>query len=86
MLVSGGVTVNYTAQYLYLGAWFTESATMDSIMTLHEKTSEAVINRFSIFRASNTTMPFIYKRAVFDAAVTSALLYSSESWFTIKRK
>ena len=31
-------------------------------------------------------MPFIYKRAVFDAAVTSALLYSSESWFTNKMK
>ena len=27
-------------------------------------------------------MPFKYKRLVFDAAVTSSLLYSTESWFT----
>lgn len=85
-LTSGGITVNYTAQYLYLGAWFTDSSTMDSVMTLHETSSESIINKFSIFCASNTTMPFIYKRAVFDAAVTSALLYSSESWFTGKMK
>ena len=27
-------------------------------------------------------MPFVYKKLVFDAAVTASLLYSSESWFT----
>ena len=31
-------------------------------------------------------MPFVYKKKVFDAAVTSALLYSSESWLTNKFK
>lgn len=85
-LTSGGVSVSYTGQYLYLGAWFTESATMDSVMALHQTASEAIINKFSIFCASNTTMPFMYKRVVFDAAVTSALLYGAESWFTGKMK
>lgn len=84
-MIIGGVTVNYTAQYMYLGASFTESATMDSVKTLHETASAAIINTFSLFCASNTTMPFIYKRAVFDAAVTVALFYSSESWFTKKK-
>ena len=27
-------------------------------------------------------MPFTYKKLVFDAAITSSLLYSAESWFT----
>ena len=27
-------------------------------------------------------MPFIYKKAVFDAAITASLLYSAESWLT----
>ena len=27
-------------------------------------------------------MPFVYKKKVFDAAVTSALMYSCESWLT----
>ena len=31
-------------------------------------------------------MPFIYKKLVFDAAVTSSLLYSAESWLTDKIK
>ena len=31
-------------------------------------------------------MPFLYKKKVFDAAVTSAMLYSCESWVTNKVK
>ena len=31
-------------------------------------------------------MPFVYKKKVFDAAVTSTLLYSSESWLTNRIK
>lgn len=31
-------------------------------------------------------MPFIYKRAVFDATVTSSLLYTSETWLTNNNK
>ena len=79
MLVSGGVSVTYSSRYLYLGAWFTDSAKTADALELHEAAGEAVVNEFSIFCASNTRMPFVYKRKVLDAAVMSSLLYSSES-------
>ncbi len=52
----------YSPEYLYLGAWFTDSATMDTIMALQSRSNEAIMNNFSIFCASNTRMPFIYKK------------------------
>ena len=51
-------------------------------MSLHETSSEAQLSKFSIFCAANTNMPYIYKRMVFDAAMTSSLLYSTETWLT----
>ena len=77
-----GITISYSTQYLYLGAWFTDSGKMSDIIQLHEKSNQATVNKFSIFCAANTQMPFIYKKLVFDAAVTSSLLYSAESWLT----
>merc|ERR1711888_269131 len=69
----------YSPNYLYLGAWFTDSGKISDIIALHEKSNQATINKFSIFCAANRQMPFIYKKLVFDAAVTSSLLYSAES-------
>ena len=77
-----GTKICYSPQYLYLGAWFTDSGKMSDIINLHEKSNQATVNKFSIFCAANTQMPFTYKKLVFDAAVTSSLLYSAESWFT----
>ena len=74
--------VCYTHQYLYLGAWFTDSGKITDSIALHEKSNQATINKFAIFCAANRTMPFSYKKLVFDAAVTSSLLYSAESWLT----
>ena len=73
-----GISVGYSPQYLYLGAWFTESGKMVDILTLHEKDNQATVNKFAIFCAANSNMPFKYKMLVFDAAVT-ALLYSCET-------
>lgn len=53
---------------------------MDSVISLHESYSETIVNKFSIFCAANSQMPYSVKKKVFDAAVTSALLYSCESW------
>ena len=77
-----GTKICYFPKYLYLGAWFTDSGKMSDIISLHEKSNQATVNKFSIFCAANTQMPFIYKKLVFDAAVTSSLLYSAESWLT----
>ena len=85
-LLNEGLRVSYTLEYLYLGAWFTDSGRSEEVVTRRETTSEAVVNKFSIFSASNILMPFIYKNMVFDAAVTSSLLYSAESWLTNRTK
>ena len=76
------ILVEYCAQYLYLGAWFVDDAKIKSVLKLHTKSSCSLVNKFAIFCAANTTMPFSYKMKVFQAAVMSALLYSSESWLT----
>ncbi len=83
-LVSEELRVTYPSEYLYLGAWFTESGRSEAVVTRHETISEKVVNKFSIFSATNIQMPFIYKKMVFDAAVMSSLLYSAESWLTNK--
>ena len=75
-----GHVINYCPQYLYLGAWFTDTGNMKDVMKLHEARNQSVVNKFAIFCASNTDMPYCYKRKVFDAAVLSALTYSCESW------
>ena len=50
-------------------------------MQLHGGQGQSVVNKFAVFCAANTDMPFYYKRRVFDAAVASSLLYSTETWF-----
>ena len=76
----GNLKVEYSSQYLYLGAWFIDDANVKSVLKLHGKSSSSLVNKFAIFCATNTTMPFCYKMKVFQAAVMTSLLYSSESW------
>ena len=68
-----GRVIHYCHKYKYLGAWFTDTGTTIDAMRLHEVGSQSIVNKFSIFCESNTDMPFMYKRKVFDAAVMSAL-------------
>ena len=83
---SGEMNVDYVPEYLYLGVWFIDSGKSESAMALHETESEAILNKFSIFCAKNTQMPFQHTRVLFDAAVTTLLLYGSESWLTNRIK
>ncbi|MPC53763.1 hypothetical protein E2C01_047661 [Portunus trituberculatus] len=53
-LNSGGVQVQYCDQYLYLGAWFTDTAHTNNATALHHIASEAIANKFDILCASNT--------------------------------
>lgn len=55
---------------------------MQEVGQLHATQGQSVVNEFAVFCAVNTEMPFYYKRRVFVAAVTVALLYSSETWLT----
>ena len=78
----GDIKIGYVCKYLYLGAWFTESGKISDAIKLQEQSNQATINKFAIFCAANKQMPFRYKKLVFEAAVTTSLLYSAESWFT----
>ena len=81
-----GITVNNISKYLYLGSWVTETGRVRDAIKLHEEHNGNLVNKFAIFCSANTTMPFRIKRAVFDAAVTSALVYGTESWLTNNTK
>lgn len=76
------LTVEYCSKYLYLGGWFTDKGEMKSVLKLHETSGSPSAHKFSMFCALNSSMPFEYKLKVFRAALTSSLLYSSESWIT----
>ena len=78
-LTVGDIIVNYSPTYLYLGAWVTDSGKMMDVIALHGDHCGDILNKFSIFCKSNTFMPFSMKKAVFDAAVVSAITYSSET-------
>lgn len=56
------------------------------MLGLHEASGETQLNKFAIFCAANTNMPYVYKRKVFDAAVTTSLFYSSETWLVTHPK
>ena len=83
-LILQDVKIDYSSIYSYLGAWFSDDAKVNTILDLHEKSGEAQVNKFAIFCAANANMPFIFKRKVFEAAMTSSLLYSSETWLVVR--
>lgn len=66
------VRIYYSPQYLYLGAWFSDEANMNTVMILHEKSGEAQMNKFAIFCYANTIFPNAYKWMVFDTAITAS--------------
>ena len=79
-LIVDDVEIRYSNKYCYLGAWFTDDGRPVSVLNLREAANEACVNKFAVFCAVNTEMPFVVKRKVFEAAVSSALLYSCETW------
>lgn len=79
-LITWIIKIDYVHNYFYLGAWITDDAKMNTVITLHETVNKTLLNKFAIFCAANSNMLFTYKRKVFDAAVTSALFYDAETW------
>ena len=74
--------INYCPRYLYLGGWFSDTGKMKQVVDMHVVSGEAVVNKFAVFSAANTDMPYCYKKRVFDAAISASLLYGSETWLT----
>ena len=75
------ITVKHASTYKYLGCPFTENGSMRSAIELHLKSRMSDLNKFKILSKMNSTMPYIYKKKVLDAAILSSLLYGCESWF-----
>ena len=73
------IKVEHTTSYIYLGSPFTEDAKMKSVFELHAKTRISDLNKLKIFCHKNETMPFKYKKKVFDACIISSILYGCES-------
>lgn len=77
-----GRIIEYCSTYLYLGAWFKDDGSNKSVLMLHQPSHQEVVNKFAIFCAVNTGMPYCYKLMVMEAAASASLFYSSESWLT----
>ena len=78
----GGVTVTHTEQYIYLGNPFLESGDMPASLKSHADLKTKHLNKFKLFCVKNQNMPFPYKKKVFDAVMTTKILYGCESWLT----
>ena len=56
------------------------SGNQNSILKLPKPAQMASLNKFAIFCNVNSEMPYYYKSLVLDAAVTSSIFYSCETW------
>jgi hypothetical protein len=78
----GGVTVTHVDSYIYLGSPFSAKGSVQNDIQEHANLKQKHVNKFNTFCYKNQSMPFIFKKKVFDAVLTTKLLYGCESWFT----
>ena len=81
-LVFGELKIPYKSTYCYLGSFFTDDGKISSVLKLHVKSRVSDINKFVIFCAVNTSIPFYIKRRIFQSCLLSSLLYGCETWLT----
>ena len=79
----GEVIMLHCTKYIYLGVTFTADGSLLSSIREHVKDKQKHLNKLIIFFYKNQDMPFFVKKRVLDAAFTSALLYSCESWINV---
>ena len=56
------VTVKHTTKYIYLGSPFTEDGNVNTVMNIHLASKTSDLNKFKIFCAKNSTMPYRFKK------------------------
>ena len=76
-----GVTVEKTSSYTYLGTPILISSVSQQIFA-HLAEKQKHVRKFSSFLSRNNDAPFLVKYKTWSAAMTSALIYSCESWLT----
>ncbi|XP_071548805.1 uncharacterized protein [Panulirus ornatus] len=66
--------------YVYLGSPFTADGSHSTAVKVHAEKEICHVLKFIAFVNKNNDIPFYVKRKVFEAALTSSLLYGCESW------
>ena len=81
-LLVDSTEIAYTRNYTYLGAYFDESGKPTRVIDAHTTKATKHVDKLACFCHHHSRMPFKLKNQVFEAALLSAVLYSSESWLT----
>jgi hypothetical protein len=76
------LTIEKCTKYTYLGAVITQDASIVSSVRAQCKAKKAHVIKFEAYVRKNANMRFPAKKKVFDAALTSAVLYSCETWLS----
>ena len=79
--ILGNVTIEHTEVYTYLGTPITEGS-IASQLSLHVKSKEPHLRKFTPFLVKNRDAPFKVRKLVLSSALNSALLYGAETWYT----
>ena len=85
-LYVGDLIIEKCDRYIYLGSPFTSDGSVSSAVKAHALLKMPHVLKFVAFIRKNNDIPFIVKKRVFDAALSSSLLYGCESWFTADLK
>ena len=70
-LTFDNLTIPYKDNYCYLGSFFTADGKISSVIKKHIESKTPDINKFIIFCAVNTSIPFYIKNQVFDSCIIS---------------
>ena len=62
----GGVTVDHADEYIYLGSPFSATGCITTDVKEHATLKQKHVNKFHILCGENQSMPFTYKKTVFD--------------------
>jgi len=77
----GGVTISATEEYIYLGTPIANKPISEQVQA-HIASKKCQARKFASFLRVNCSAPFAVKHKVWDSAMCSSILYSSETWFT----
>jgi len=77
-----GMNISNCDAYTYLGSVFTQDGSIPTAVRKHCKAKTSHVLKYEAFVWKNPEMPFMVKKSVLSAAVTSAILYGCESWLS----
>ena len=79
-MVVDDIVVEACERYVYLGSPFTADGSSSTAVKVQAESKICHVLKFIAFVNKNSDIPFYVKRKVFEAALTSSLLYGCESW------